>query len=68
MSRQSLNEIFAAYEKKHGVKLEVKYTPVEELQEKLKKDQSSDLWLIFMRRKRVTFVEKNGKSTEVLGT
>ena len=38
MSRQSLNEIFAAYEKKHGVKLEIKYTPVEELQEKLKKD------------------------------
>ena len=38
MSRQSLNEIFAAYEKKHGVKLEVKYTPVEELQEKLKKN------------------------------
>lgn len=35
---QSFNEIFAAYEKKHGVKLQVKYTPIEELEEKVKKN------------------------------
>ena len=35
---QSFNEIFAAYEKKHDVKLQVKYTPVEEVEEKLKQN------------------------------
>ena len=35
---QSLNEVFSAYEKKHGVKLQVKYTPLEEVEEKLKKN------------------------------
>ncbi|KZV70021.1 NAD-P-binding protein [Peniophora sp. CONT] len=36
--RASFNEIFAAYEKKHGVKLQVKYTPISELEENLKKN------------------------------
>ncbi|KZV68771.1 NAD-P-binding protein [Peniophora sp. CONT] len=34
----SFNEIFAAYEKKHGNKLEVKYIAIEELQAKLKEN------------------------------
>ncbi|VDC05070.1 unnamed protein product [Peniophora sp. CBMAI 1063] len=36
--RASLNEIFAAYEKKYGVKLQVKYTSVEELQKRVKEN------------------------------
>ncbi|KZV68773.1 NAD-P-binding protein [Peniophora sp. CONT] len=34
--RASFNEIFTAYEKKHGVKLQVKYSSVEELEEKVR--------------------------------
>ncbi|KZV70022.1 NAD-P-binding protein [Peniophora sp. CONT] len=36
--RASLNEVFAAYEKKHGVKLQVKHTPISELEDNLKKN------------------------------
>ncbi|KZV60712.1 NAD-P-binding protein [Peniophora sp. CONT] len=36
--RASFNDIFAAYEKKHGVKLQVKYTPIEELEDNLRKN------------------------------
>ncbi|VDC00255.1 unnamed protein product [Peniophora sp. CBMAI 1063] len=36
--RLSFNEIFEAYEKKHNTKLEVKYTPIEELQANLAKN------------------------------
>ena len=32
-----MNEIFEAYEKKYKVKLQVKYTPIEELQENVRK-------------------------------
>ena len=28
---QSFNEVFAAYQKKHGTKLQVKYMPIQEL-------------------------------------
>ncbi|VDC03007.1 unnamed protein product [Peniophora sp. CBMAI 1063] len=34
----SLNDVFAQYEKKHGVKLQVRHTPIEELKEKVKKN------------------------------
>ncbi|KZV74125.1 NAD-P-binding protein [Peniophora sp. CONT] len=36
--RLSFNEIFAAYDEKHGTKLEVNYTPVDELRENLVKN------------------------------
>ena len=35
---QSLNEVFQAYEKKHGIKIQVKYASIEELQEKSKEN------------------------------
>ncbi|KZV68772.1 NAD-P-binding protein [Peniophora sp. CONT] len=34
----SFNEVFAAYEKKHGTNVQVKYTPIEELQTKVKEN------------------------------
>ncbi|VDB88590.1 unnamed protein product [Peniophora sp. CBMAI 1063] len=36
--RASFNDIFSAYEKKYSVKLQVSYTPIEELEERLRKD------------------------------
>ncbi|VDC03006.1 unnamed protein product [Peniophora sp. CBMAI 1063] len=46
----SLNDIFAQYEKKHGVKIQVRHTPIEELEEKVKKnprDVASFLGLVW---------------------